>query len=186
MGVSINKGESIFICIPMHDACNDVWMKLLEQYFSSKDAKSRGFWVETLEFLQEYLDGGGKDRNGNMDYNIASFVVPWLMVVLIILVFIGWFIVDGVSSSLVSRKTIWVFLVDRKRNRFMTNAFLTKYVVKDNSNNTFQFLTCIGNILCIKTISFIVGCVNIILLIFGIYWFHLTLRMIVLNHPLYL
>ena len=90
------------------------------QSFSSKDAESRGFQVKTSKVLEEYLDGGGNDRKGSVDYNISSFIVPLLMAILINLVFIGWFMVDGLSSSLVDRRMIQDFIVDRKGNRFVT------------------------------------------------------------------
>ena len=109
------------------------------QSFSSKYVESIGFQVKTSKFLEEYLDGGGNDRKGSVDYNISSFIVPLLMAILINLVFIGWFMVDGFSSSLVSRNTRQYFIVDRKGNRFSSNEFLTKVVVKDNYNNTYNF-----------------------------------------------
>ena len=91
-----------------------------EQSFSSKYVESIGFQVKTSKFLEEYLDGGGNDRKGSVDYNISSFIVPLLMEILINLVFISWFMVDGLFSSLVDRRMIQDFIVDRKGNRFAT------------------------------------------------------------------
>ena len=90
---SIKIGEIICIFIPMHYVCDDVLMKLVAQYFSSKDEESREFWVNSSNFIEEYLVGGRKDRKGRMYYNIVAFIVPLLMVVLIKCAFICCFMV---------------------------------------------------------------------------------------------
>ena len=104
----------------MHDVSDDVSMKLIAQYFSSKDTESKGFRVKASKFIEEYLVGGGKDTKGSVYYNITCFIVPLLMEVLINLVFIGWFMVDGFSISLVDRRMIQDLIMDRKGNRFVT------------------------------------------------------------------
>jgi len=84
--------------------------------------------------------------------------------VVITLVLTFWFRVDGLSSSLVARRTIRDFLVDTKGTGFAANAFLTEAVVQADNNNTqvCQILRFRGNRVGIRSLSFIVGCVDLI------------------------
>jgi hypothetical protein len=160
----IRAGEPICICIPMKSARDDVWTNLLVRILRSKDAEGRGARVMASEALEGYLAGGRGGQEGTVKYGICSFIVPRLTEVVITLVLTFWFRVDGFSSSLVARRTIRDFLVDTKGTGFAANAFLTKAVVQADNNNTqvCQILRFRGNRVGIRSLSFIVGCVDLI------------------------
>ena len=145
----------------------DVWTELLLRSLRSKDAEGRGVRVMASEALEGYLSGrtrGSSKILETVEYNIVSFIVPRLTEIVINLVLTFWFRVDGFSSSLVARRAVRDYLVDSKGSGFAATAFLTKAAVKSDFNNTkvCQVLTFRGDFLGIKTLSFIVGAVNLI------------------------
>ena len=159
---SIKANEHIFICIPMHGASSDVWTELLVRSLRSKDAEGRGVRVMASEALEGYLAGRRGGSSECVEYNIVSFIIPRFTEVLINLLLTLWFGVDGFSSALVARRTIRDYVADSKGSGFAANAFLTKAVVKSDFQVVCQVLTFRGNLLGIKTLSFIVCCINFI------------------------
>lgn len=113
------------------------------------------------EALESYLAGGSGVEEGKVEYNIASFLLPRLSEALINIVLTVFFTVDGLSSSLVARRTIRDYIVDSKGTGFAANAFLTKALVRCDADSTCQLLTFRGNLLGIRTVAIAVGCVNI-------------------------
>lgn len=159
---SIRTGEPYCICIPLNDWKSDRWTELLMMSFRSKDAEGRGVKVNASEVLESYLAAGGRERKeGTVEYSIASFIVPRLTEVLINIVLTVLFKVDGFSSSLVARRTVRDYIVDRKGSGFAANAFLTKALVECDANNTVQFLSFRGNVVGIRTVSLTAGCINL-------------------------
>jgi len=153
------------ICIPMNDARNDEWTMLLVKSLRSKDAEGRGVRDSASQALENYLAGAARGREeGFVEYNIASFIMTRLTEVSINLLLNFFFGVDGFSSAVVAGRTMRQYLVDSKGSGFGANAFLTKARVKCNENRTqvCQVLTFRGNIVGIRTLSFIVGCVNLL------------------------
>ena len=86
---SIHARGRICICIPLHDAHLDNWTKLLISSLSSKDTEDRGVQVDASKALEGYLDGIPGRRDGSVEYNIMSFIVPRLTEILISLVLTG-------------------------------------------------------------------------------------------------
>lgn len=116
------------------------------------------------EALEGYLAGGKEGQEGSVEYSRFSFLVPRLTEVVINLVLTFWFRVNGFSSSLVARRTIRDFVVDTKGSGFAANAFLTEAMVKSDDNNTqvCQVLIFRSNVVGIRSLSFMVGFVNLI------------------------
>jgi hypothetical protein len=157
------QGGLICICIPMHR--RDGWTKMLIRSLKSKDKEDRGVTVIASDALETYMSqSGGSPFKETEEYNATSLVVPRLTEVLVNLILTGWFRLDGFSSSLVARRAIRDYVVDSKGSGLAANAFLTQAEVKSNSNNTdvCQLLTFRGNLLGMRTLSFVVGSVNLI------------------------
>ena len=110
-------------------------------------------------------DQNGRGRLEEVSYRTTSLIVPRLAEVLINISLTIWFKVDGFSSALLARKAISRYIVDSKGNGFCANVFLTSAVVKSNADNTSvcQVLRFRGvTLLSLRTLSFIVGCINLI------------------------
>lgn len=157
--------ERICICIPMFR--RDDWTKVLSRSLKSKDQENRGVTVMASDALDKYFHqsgGTGTPFLETEEYNNISLIVPRLTEVAVNLILTGWFRVDGFSSSLVARRAIRDHVVDSKGSGFAANVFLTKAMVKSNSISTdvCQVLTFRGNLLGIRTLSFMVGSVNLI------------------------
>lgn len=155
--------ERICICVPMHPS--DDWTKVLIRSLKSKDKEERGVTVMASDCLQKYMDrSGGTPFLETEEYNNISLIVPRLTEVVVNLILTGWFRVDGFSSSLVARRATRDSVVDSKGSGFAANAFLTRAMVKSNFNNTdvCQVLTFRGDLLGIRTLSLMVGSVNLI------------------------
>jgi len=153
------------ICIPVHPPSADDWTNLLMRSFKSKDQEDRGAIVMASDALENYLDQSRAGRLEEVFYRTSSLILPRLAEVLINLVLTGWFRVDGFSSALLARRAISHYIVDSKGNGFAANVFLTSAVVKSNANNTSvcQVLRFRGGtLLSLRTLSFIVGCINLI------------------------
>lgn len=67
-------------------------------------------------------------------FSTPSLILPRLIEILINLLLVGWFGVDGFSTSMVARKVVKFYVVDNKASGFVANAFLRAPLVK--SKNT--------------------------------------------------
>jgi hypothetical protein len=156
--------ERICICIPVNPPSDDHWTKMLMRSFTSKDKEDRGAIVMASDALRKYLDESREERVETVEYNTISFIMPRFVEVFVNLLLTGWFRVDGFSSALVARKAVRNYVVDSKGNGFAANAFLSKALVNCNVDNTnvCQMLTFRGDLVSLRTLSFIVGCGNLI------------------------
>lgn len=146
--------ESICICIPVHAADRgDDWSNMLVRSLMFKEKEARGVRVHSQETSQVIVE-----------YSTASLIVPRLVEVLVNLLLTGWFRLDGFSSSLIARRALRDYIVDSTGSGFAANAFLTKALLNSNADNTnnCQVLAFRGTVLGIRTLSFIVGCGNLI------------------------
>lgn len=66
------------------------------------------------------------------------------------------------SSSLIARRVVRDYLVDSKGTGFAANAFLTQAFIKCNQSSVCQILSFRGKILGVRTLAYVVGCVNLI------------------------
>eukprot|EP00253_Pinus_taeda_P024810 PITA_24810 len=153
-------------CNQVHPAGEDEWTKLLIRSLKSKDKEARGVSVMASEALENYIAQSGGRFQQTVEYRTVSLIVPRLTEVLINILLTAWFRfrVDGLSSALVARRATRDYVVDSKGTGFAASAFVTKAMVMSNSLNTnvCQVLTFRGNLLSLRNLSFIVGCVNMI------------------------
>lgn len=157
-------GERNCICIPVKPAGKDDWTKMLIRSLQSKDKEARGVSGMASEALENYIAQSGGRFKQAVEYRTVSLIVPRLTEVLINILLTAWFRVDGLSSALVARRAIKDYVVDTKGTGFAASAFVTKAMVMSNSlhTNVCQVLTFRGNLLNLKSLSFVVGFVNII------------------------
>lgn len=156
---------STCICIPVKDAQQDDWTNFLVTSSNTKDASDRGVRTKALKALQEYVNGnGGRGSPETVYYSPGSFIGPRISEILINLLLTFWFTVDGFSSSMAARRTVRNYLVDCEGKGLAANAFLTEANVNSDPHNkhVIQVLTFRGNLLSLKTLSFIAGGFNLI------------------------
>nr|ADE77196.1 unknown [Picea sitchensis] len=160
---SIYQEERMCICIPLHPACDDEWTKMLIRSFRCKDKAGRRIRVMTSDALENYMDKSGI-CSALEKYNPATLLVPRLAEVFINLKLTLYFGVDGFSSSLVARRAMRDYLVDSTGTGFVANVFVTKALVKSNADNTnvCQVLNFTSSFLSLRSLSFMIGCVNLI------------------------
>eukprot|EP00253_Pinus_taeda_P005415 PITA_05415 len=122
-----------------------------------------------FDSLENYMDQRRGGRLEEVFYKTTSLIVPRFVEVLINLVLTGCFKVDGFCSALLVRRAISHaishYIVDSKGNGFCANVFLTSVVVKITIDNTSvcQVLRFRGStLLNLRTLSSIVGCINLI------------------------
>lgn len=93
-----------------------------------------------------------------------SLIVPRFTEVFKNIVLTIWLQVGGFSRSLVARRAIRDYLVDAKGSGFATNAFVTEAMVKCDSRNKTNvcLLRFRSGLLSMRSVSYIVGCVNLL------------------------
>lgn len=168
------------ICIPVHRAADDVWTKLLTKSFRSKDTEERKVSVKASDAMEHYTaqDGDNTYRDQRrrewlrkgliVEFHSISLILPRLVEILVNFLLVGWFRVDGFSTSMVARKAVKKYVVGSNKSGFAANAFLSRALVKSNDNGTHvcQVLTFRGCFLSLGTLSCMAGAVNLICAIF--------------------
>lgn len=156
------------ICIPVHEAGDDEWTKLMIRFMRSKDQVTREVRVGVSDAMEKYIDGSADFREGmykeyDEDYSIWFLIVPRLIEVLVNIMLTGWLKVDGFSSALIARRVVRDYVLDGKGTGFSANAFLTSASVVRNESSLCQVLSFRDSkIVCVRTLSYVVGSVNLI------------------------
>lgn len=159
------------ICIPVlqegYDRGNDRWTELLIRCFRFNDYEIRSVIVRQGQGsisrdLENYIAQNGKCY-ASEEYNTAALIVPRFTEILINLVLVLWFKVDGLSSALVARRAMKQYIVDAGAREFPGHLFVNKAEVRSNDDNTnvYQWLSFRGNVWNPKALSVIVGIVNL-------------------------
>lgn len=166
--------ERTCICIPLSGAGDDDWIKLLIRCLRSKDQVDREVRVLASDVLENFVTRSSRGYSTVVveeyetasiikeQYSTGSLIVPRFIEILVTIVLTGWLRVDGFSSSLVARRAVRDYVVDSKGTGFAANAFITSALVKCNANSTCQVLSFRGCLVGIRSLSLIVGCVNLI------------------------
>jgi hypothetical protein len=193
--------EHTCICIPVHGPAGDTWTKLLTTSFRTKDNEERRASAMASDAMENYTAQELKDtrmagtrgrdnlRKGLIvEFRTPSLILPRLTEILINFLLVGWFRVDGFSTSMVARKAVKNYVLGSKGSGFAANAgsgfaanaFLTTALVKswntksddindkDNDTHICQVLTFRGPLLSLRTLSFIAGAVNVLCSIFWV------------------
>lgn len=153
------------MCIPVRQGDNDRWTQFLIKFLKSKDMEARGLKVRASEALANYIGPSSREWPVITErYSTASLIVPRFAEVFMNIVLTVWLRVDGFSSSLVARRAIRDYLVDAKGSGFAANAFVTEAKVKCDSRNKTN--VCVlrfrSGLLSVRSVSYIVGCVNLL------------------------
>jgi len=166
--------ERTCICIPVSGAGDDDWIKLLIRCLRSKDQVDREVRVLASDVLENFIAQSSRGHSTVVveeyetasfikeQYSTASLIVPRFIEIFVNVVLTGWLRVDGFSSSLVARRAVRDYVVDSKGTGFAANAFVTSALVKCNANSTCQLLSFRGCLVGVRSLSLIVGCVNLI------------------------
>ena len=162
-GVDTVCQERTCICIPTLPAERDEWTKMLIRSLKTKDKEGRGVTNLASDHLKRYIDQSGV-CDATEEYSTVYLIVPRLTEVLVNIILTAWFRVDGFSSALVARRVVRDYIVDSRGTAIAANVFLTKCQVYSNEENTnvCQVLTFRGSLLSFRTLSSIIGCVNLI------------------------
>lgn len=159
------------ICIPVlqegNHRGNDRWTELLIGCFKSNDYETRGDIIRREKSsisndLENYMAGTGKCY-AEEEYSIVSLILPRLTEILINLVLVFWFKVDGFSSSLIARRAVRNYIVNDSKRGFAAHVFMNAAEVRSNDDNTnvYQVLSFRGNVWNPRALSVIVGFVNL-------------------------
>lgn len=153
------------ICIPTHPADSDEWTKLLIRSLRYEDPEVRSVdrvVVTASDALQNYMDQKG-GCSAIERYKGITVVFPRFAELVINVVLTGCLRVDGFSSALVARRAVREYLLDTKGTAFSANMFLVQALVKSNGDYTHvcQVLTFTSSVLSMRTLSLIVGSVNL-------------------------
>ena len=102
-----------------------------------------------------------------VEFNTTSLILPSLIEILINLLLVGWFKVDGFSTSMVARKGVRRYIVGNKESGFAANAFLSRGLVKSEDKNVtlvyhvFHVLTFQGSFVRLISLSYITCTINL-------------------------
>lgn len=158
-----------YICIPVHPSGEDEWTKLLIRSLRSaryEDPEVRFANQKILtasDALQNFMDKKG-GCSAIERYKVITAIFPRFAEAVINFALTVCLRVDGFSSALVARRAVRDYLLDSRRNKFSANMFLVKALVKSNADYTHvcQVLTFTSSLLSLRTVSIIVGSVNLI------------------------
>jgi hypothetical protein len=155
--------ERSCICIPTKPAEDDKWTNMLIRSLKTKDKADRGVRNPASDALGKYISQSGV-CDETEKYSTVPLIVPRLAEVLINIILTGWFRVDGFSTALVARRVIRDYIVDSRGSGIAANVFLKECEVHSNAENTdvCQVLTFRGNLVTFRSLSSIIGCVNLI------------------------
>lgn len=160
--------EHCCLCIPLREAEEDKWTKLVIRLMRSKDKEGRGVRVLASDAMEKYIDRSG-ESGARVTTDIIeewhtgfSLLVQRFIEIIVNVLVTWWLRVDGLSSSLIARRVVRDYLVDSKGTGFAANAFLTEAFIKCNQSSVCQILSFRGKILGVRTLAYVVGCVNLI------------------------